>query len=65
MSEDADVDYMMVLQREVSELRAEIERLRAALESAEQIIADFIGMYGDSGAGLVLKQVREALGETV
>jgi hypothetical protein len=29
MSEDADVDYMMVLQGEVRELRAKGERLRA------------------------------------
>lgn len=32
MSEDADVDYMMVLQGEVRELRTENERLRGLVE---------------------------------
>lgn len=40
MSEDADVDYMMVLQREVRELRAEIERLQTALAETFSYVED-------------------------
>jgi hypothetical protein len=43
-----------------------IEQLEAALECAEESLTMFIGMYGDHGASLVLKQVKDALkGETV
>jgi hypothetical protein len=37
MSEDADVDYMMVLHGEVRELRTENAKLRAALEPFARI----------------------------
>lgn len=32
-----------------------------ALQSAEECIANFIGMYGDSGAGLILREARAIL----
>lgn len=32
-----------------------------ALKNAEQIISTLIGMYGDSGAGIVLREVSAAL----
>lgn len=47
---DADMDLMA----------AAPELYEAAL-NAEQTIADFIGMYGDGGAGLILQQLREAM----
>ena len=53
--------------RKAQQLRDQIARedllapFVSALRSAEETIVNFIGMYGDSGAGLVLQEVRAAL----
>ena len=52
---------------EMAEYRANAHLISAcpdmleALLSAEEIIVALIGMHGDGGAGLVLKQVRAAI----
>lgn len=43
------------------ETKAQRDELLAAALGAEQSLADFIGVYGDSGAGEVLAELRAAI----
>lgn len=43
------------------ETKAQRDALFNAALGAEQVIADFIGVYGDSGAGEVLAELRAAI----
>jgi hypothetical protein len=42
-------------------LIAAAPELQSAAQAAEQVLVDLIGMYGDSGAGLVVKELKSAL----
>jgi hypothetical protein len=52
------------IHRRVTELEAKNKRLRDALQAAEESIVCFMGVHNypmESGAGIILEQVRDAL----
>jgi hypothetical protein len=59
-----DARFIAAARTDIPALVAEVEKMREALEAAEESIATFIGVHNyplDSGAGDVLRQVSAAL----